>query len=189
MIKDSALYRLKGSSQEPITECQTYILEFSSKPHIHQSKTPPSPAFYSTIGEIPWIVVPTLLPKRHLKLHTYWLSIGWLLVATVIVLSLWPNPPSSPVDIPGIDKWGHFLAYFVLMSWFCFAYLHDAYLAIATRLALLGLVLELLQWLFGHRFFEIADMATNLFGILSGWVLARTRFSRLLEWTEQTILS
>jgi len=126
--------------------------------------------------------------SRGLKFHAVWLSIGWILVSIVITLSLWPDPPTPDTDIPGIDKIGHFVAYFVLMSWFGFIYLREVHLWIGVRLLLLGITLEFLQWLFGHRFFEIGDILVNSTGIAVAWVLGATRFSQTLQWTEQDAL-
>jgi hypothetical protein len=49
-----------------------------------------------------------------------WLATGWLLVASIIYLSLAPAPPS--IDLPEGDKLEHVLAYAVLMFWFAQMY-------------------------------------------------------------------
>lgn len=130
-----------------------------------------------------------MLPHRPLKYHLLWVSIGWFLIVAVITLSLIPDPPTPEVNVPGIDKIGHFIAYFALMTWFCLTYLRNAHLWIGVRLIFLGVTLEVLQWILGQRFFEAADILGNILGIAAGWLLTATRFSRLLQWTEQTVFN
>ncbi|MDQ2694005.1 MAG: VanZ family protein [Pseudomonadota bacterium] len=107
---------------------------------------------------------------RALRYGRLWQGIGWLLVLTVMVLSLMPQPPQPP----GLtwDKAQHLLAYGVLMLWFRQAF--------APRrrwigfLVLLGVGLECLQGLSGGRHFEYADMLANTLGVGCGLLLAAT---------------
>lgn len=122
---------------------------------------------------------------RPLHLRPAWLAIGWVLVVAVGVLSLVPKLPASGIN--HIDKAGHFVAYFALMSWFGFVYLRSAHLLIAVLLVVLGVALEGAQWHFGHRQFEVVDAAANVLGITAGWMLAGTRFATLLESVERRI--
>ncbi len=122
--------------------------------------------------------MPAWLSPRPLKWRPLWLVIGWLLVGLVVYLSLAPQLPQ--VDIRNFDKVGHFLAYFALMSWFAFIYARNAHLWIGVMLVIMGIALEIGQYLTGYRAFEIADIVVNTLGVMAGMLLARTRFAGLL---------
>lgn len=115
---------------------------------------------------------------RHL-----WLGVGALLVALVFYLSLRPQPLEEPP--PGLDKFEHAVAYGVLMYWF--ANLDTPWrgrLRLALGLAGMGVAIECLQGLIGHRVFSVADMMANGLGVLLGWSAAPPRTPsplRLLE--------
>jgi hypothetical protein len=110
------------------------------------------------------------------------LTIGWLLVLAVTVLSLIP----VEVDLSeGRDKWSHWLAYGSLMLWF--SMLHTRHtLRVWTALALvaMGVLIEFLQGQTGYRSFDVHDMAANTLGVLSGWVVALTPMGQSLTWLE-----
>lgn len=110
------------------------------------------------------------------------LTIGWLLVLTVTVLSLIP----VEADLSeGRDKWSHWLAYGSLMLWF--SMLHTQF-ALRVRLALalviMGVVIEFLQGQTGYRSFDVHDMVANALGVLSGWAVALTPVGQSLKWME-----
>ena len=114
-----------------------------------------------------------------------WLAIGFALVVLVVILSL--GPPPAP--LPGVDysdKFGHVLAYGVLMSWF--AQLYWDWLTrwrIAAALTLLGVVLEFLQGLTPARPPEVADMVANAAGIGIALLVARPPIDRLMDRIDQ----
>jgi len=56
-----------------------------------------------------------------LKFSKIWLTLGWLLIAVVIFLSLWPKPP-RPLEFEQSDKLAHCIAYMVLVLWFANIY-------------------------------------------------------------------
>ena len=58
--------------------------------------------------------------RRDLHWFKLWSVIGWLLIATVIYLSLTPHP--IEIDVEQGDKIGHALAYFAMMMWFAQLY-------------------------------------------------------------------
>jgi VanZ family protein len=98
-----------------------------------------------------------------------WIAIGWLLVLTVIYLSLTPKPPQTGVTFG--DKIGHFAAYASLMFWW-----HQVdrnVYRIALTFVLMGLSIEILQSLSGFREGDIFDMAANTVGVGIGWYAAR----------------
>jgi VanZ family protein len=125
-----------------------------------------------------------MFEKYALKWTPVWLAVGWLLVATVIVLSL----IRLGVEMPGqqSDKLGHFLAYGTLMFWFAQIYrIARTRLVIAVGLALMGVALEIAQGFTGYRSFEYADMAANSVGVVAGWLLAPPRTANLLLFAER----
>jgi VanZ family protein len=108
-----------------------------------------------------------------------WLTLGWMGVVLVILLSLMPNPPQGHVRFE--DKIGHVLAYFSLMFWF--AQLHGRWLPWALGFLALGAGLEGLQGLSGYREMSLNDLLANASGIGLGW-LAAWRIPRLLQTIE-----
>lgn len=101
------------------------------------------------------------------------------MVATVALLSLIP----LEADLSeGKDKWSHFVAYGVLMFWFCLLYSRQGRLAAAF--IAMGIVIEILQSYTGYRSFEYADMVADAVGVLLGWILAQTSLRGLLQWLE-----
>jgi glycopeptide antibiotics resistance protein len=116
-------------------------------------------------------------PFRFAK---FWLTVGWLLVALVVFLSLWPEPP-QPLDFAQSDKFAHVIAYIVLMLWFANIYpLRPHHLRLSVGFLAMGISLELLQGLSAHRTFSYIDIVANGFGILIGLALAKTHLSTCL---------
>ena len=88
-------------------------------------------------------------------------------------LSLLSHPPDV-VSFQFADKINHIIAYSMLMGWFVQLYSsrqHQVILAISF--CLMGLLLEVLQGMGGHRFFEYTDMAANIIGVFLGWWLSQ----------------
>ena len=114
-----------------------------------------------------------------LRYRSVWLAAGWLLVGLVVYLSLMPNPP-EPLSFSDADKLEHGLAYASLSLWFCQIYRQARQrVVVIAALVILGITLEFLQGYSGYRMFDIADMVANSFGVLLGFLLARTRLGRL----------
>jgi VanZ family protein len=108
-------------------------------------------------------------PVRFLRLR---LGIGFLLIASVVYLSLTPHP----IEVPGEqgDKYGHIVAYSTLMIWFAAIYrAHGQRVALAIAFVLLGVVLECLQRLTGYRTFDVADMVADAFGVWLAMICVR----------------
>jgi VanZ family protein len=117
-----------------------------------------------------------------MKFRTLWLATGWLWIAVVFYLSLMRHPP-EPLSFENADKLEHMLAYCWLMLWFCqLAGLSRLRLAVA--LVAMGAGIEVLQRMEGFRHFEYADMLADAAGVLLGWMLARTRLGRVLNFLE-----
>jgi VanZ family protein len=96
---------------------------------------------------------------------------GWLLAVAIAWLSLAPPPPEPSVEIP--DKLAHFVAYAVLMFWFCFLYRSGKTRAAYGVLWIgMGIALEFAQGATAYRSYELADMAANALGVLVGALAA-----------------
>lgn len=116
-------------------------------------------------------------------LRGIWRLTGWLQIGGVVYISLMPHPP-EPLLFDHADKLEHALTYCFLMLWFCqFGKLNR--LRLAATFVAMGVGLEILQGMTGYRFFEYADILSNSMGVLLGWILARTRLGRTLEFLEQ----
>lgn len=104
-------------------------------------------------------------------LRRFWLGIGWFGIALLLYLSLTPQPPEIPVEHG--DKFGHALAYAMLMYWW-------AQLSVSTRQRLwlaagligLGIAIEYVQGWTGLRTFDYFDMLADAVGVTFGGVLA-----------------
>ena len=124
--------------------------------------------------------------QRHyyrLRFRSVWLCMGWMIVLLIVYLSLTPRPIAIPVSEG--DKFGHALAYGVLMLWFAQLYLdlRQRYV-LAVLCVALGVGLEFAQLLTETREFSIADMVADGVGVLLGWLAAPPRglaFLRRLE--------
>jgi len=96
---------------------------------------------------------------------------GWAWVAAIVWLSLTPSPPQ--LDVVHSDKLGHFVAYGLLMFWFCQLYAaRNARIAYGAGFIALGIALEFVQGWLGYRDFEVFDMGANAIGVLLGWAAA-----------------
>lgn len=77
----------------------------------------------------------------------------------------------SPPQIPGKlgDKYNHLIAYAFLMLWFGQLYQHSrAWFRIAILLILFGSLMELLQGVLPHRWFDFNDALANTMGVIFG---------------------
>ena len=101
----------------------------------------------------------------------YGISLGWLLAATIIWLSVTPEPVQ--IDIEQGDKLGHFAAYGSLMFWFCLLYRRrKVRIAYAVLWIAMGVGLEFVQGQLGYRTYDVGDMLANSIGVLIGWAAA-----------------
>ncbi len=118
------------------------------------------------------------------RLHALrlWQSIGWVALLTVVFLSLVQVP--QPIDVSGIDKFEHVLAYGALMYWWGMVQ-PGRRAAWALFLPLLGLGLELAQWRIPGRFMEWRDVLANLAGVLLAWLVLLTGAKNLLGWVDR----
>ncbi len=121
-----------------------------------------------------------------LKWPAVWITGAWLLVATVVYLSLARLPDALPT--PGGDKTAHVAAYALMMFFFMQIYSRRSYRVLTgIGLVLLGIVLEVLQGYTGYRAFEYADMAANTLGVIVGWAAGPPRTFNLFVRIENTV--
>ena len=127
---------------------------------------------------------------QYLEYRKVWLLIGLILIYMVIFLTLTPNPPGLGLmgEIRYGDKIGHFLAYALLIFWFCQLYFsHRHRLFLAGTFILMGITLEYLQGLGGIRMYEVTDMIANSTGVLIGALMIYFGSDRFLYFLEQKV--
>lgn len=119
---------------------------------------------------------------RKLYRPRLWLTIGWLLIATVFTASLLPIPP-APIALPThFDKWQHVTAYFVLSAWFAQIYPFGTKLLLYSGgFFVMGALLEVLQGLTAYRSADAYDLAANTLGLALGLASSFTILSRVLS--------
>lgn len=99
----------------------------------------------------------------------------------MLVLYLSLTPESADVPSRQTDKYEHTIAYGVLMFWF--AHLEPdrgSRVRLAIGLACMGIAIECLQGLIGHRSFSVADIGANALGVALGWLGAPPRMPDVL---------
>jgi VanZ family protein len=132
-----------------------------------------------------------MLVNAHpdLKLSFLWLSLGCVMVALVVYLSLTSSPVDTGLSFPYQDKVFHAFDYFVLMTWFAQIY-HGRLQrnVIAVMLVIMGVMLEYLQSFDPNRYYEYADMLANSTGVVLGLLVTLTwvkncliRFEKLIR--------
>lgn len=124
---------------------------------------------------------------RPFRRPLLWRSIGWLIVAGIVVLSLMPPLQLESLGAPSWnDKLGHFIAYFVLSAWY--AELCASRRSLQIRVVfclLLGLAMEGLQSLTDTRSADWRDVLANTAGVLGGAALWFTPVGSALQRWEQ----
>ena len=124
---------------------------------------------------------------RQLRFLKLWLLFGWGFIGLVVYLSLTPSPPEI-AQFTGGDKLSHFCVYACLMFWFGLIYLPGTrYRNIGICLILMGFILELIQGRTGYRTMDFFDMLANALGVVTGWLLTRTRLASALLHIEEKI--
>ncbi len=111
----------------------------------------------------------TALSRVALRYFAFWLGIGWLLIAAVLYASFAPIAVATMV--PHNDKLGHLIAYFALAWWFSQLYDRRVHRWWAIAFIGMGVLVECVQGLIASRVFELADIAANTVGVVSGWAL------------------
>ena len=124
-------------------------------------------------------------PFGSAKLRLYWLYAGLGWVALVVWLSLANlSIPQGPVEWG--DKLNHLVAYGFLMSWLGQLVRHPRHqFGLAVALAAMGWLMEFLQGMLAHRWFDVADAAANMLGVLIAWVFFYLGTGAFLGWLER----
>ena len=117
----------------------------------------------------------SLTGLRYVK---YWRAIGWMMVFSIIWLSLTPKPPQLP-GFFGWDKAQHILAYGSLMYWFDMC--HPRHWRWPVFFVTLGIGLEIVQGVTGFRSFDAYDMLANTVGVVIGLFMVDTPMGLWLE--------
>jgi VanZ family protein len=126
--------------------------------------------------------------RSPLHYSRLWYTLGWLMVAAVILLSISPEVPNLP-DVPASDKVEHVAAYMTLMCWFCQLHREPRRrFWVGAGLFALGVGLELVQALLVFRTAELADALADGCGILVGWCAVKTRVGNLLPYLDGRLL-
>ena len=109
--------------------------------------------------------------------HTLFFRIAGIAVLVAIwTLSLLPGPAMP--NVPGDDKWQHALAYFACM--FCWGQLYRLpvqRLRLAITFALMGVLIECIQYFTLTRSFEFLDMLADALGVIAAWLVVTVQFS------------
>jgi VanZ family protein len=124
-----------------------------------------------------------------LYFRTIWLSLGWIMLSIVWVISLIPVPEPLIIEVNHIDKLEHFVAYFFLMSWFSQIYKKESTRNnYAIGLIIMGIVIEVLQGMGKIRMFDPFDMVANTAGIFVAWYFIKDDLANILLRFERWIL-
>jgi len=123
----------------------------------------------------------------QLKYRKLWLSVAWILITGIIVLSLIPSLPDSSFNHS--DKIGHITAYALVTWWLVQLYPSSRYLLITLALVSLGVLLEVAQGFSPYRHFDVYDALANTAGVTTGWLLNKTVLGAMVQKLEKRILS
>lgn len=105
-----------------------------------------------------------------LRFPWVWMSLGWALVAGVVLGSLLPGGTISALALE--DKLLHAGSYCLLMIWFAGLYERRRHVLIAVGVLGLGVALDLVQGTLSSRSFDWFDIAANGVGVGVGLVLS-----------------
>ena len=106
------------------------------------------------------------------------------MIAVVVILSL--ASVSQPVDVPGMDKINHVVAYGALMFWWGMVQPGRRW-TWAVVLVLLGIGLELAQAQTSYRTMDRWDAAANSVGVLAALALLFTPLRGSLAWLDRQL--
>ncbi|MBT8321535.1 MAG: VanZ family protein [Eudoraea sp.] len=121
---------------------------------------------------------------------------GWILLITILSLVRFPDDPDIGLEIPHLDKFVHFIFYFVAAILACF-YLKETFLK-GFKINKTLLISLLFSWIYGilievlqstittARSGELQDVWANCLGALIGVLLLKLWFSgeRTYRWKD-----
>lgn len=110
------------------------------------------------------------IPLKSLRYPYFWLAGGIAMLIAVLVLSMMPGAGRN-LGLMG-DKIAHFVAFLVLMVWFCGVFRNRVTPWVAIWLLAFGILIEVLQARVPSRSAEFYDVVADMAGILLGWGLA-----------------
>jgi len=119
-----------------------------------------------------------------LRYKPWWMTLGWLMVAFVIALSL--TSVQGPVSAPGFDKVYHAIAYGAMMFWWGMVQPGRRWLWAAALIGL-GIGLEIAQSFTGYRQLDWWDALANSGGVLAALLLLLSPLALLLPWFDRQI--
>lgn len=123
---------------------------------------------------------------RPLRFLRFYVFLGLAYLAALAWFSLSPRPLPSP-DLPHGDKWGHLLAYGLLMAWWGQLVQRPGLRwGLGLFFVVFGAWMELLQGLSGFRNAEWTDALANMTGVVLGAWLTRYQGGQWLERLEQS---
>jgi hypothetical protein len=114
---------------------------------------------------------------KPLRFTYAWLAGGIVLMILVLDSTLLPGAGRG---MWLNDKWAHFLAFFILMTWFSGVFRGRVAPWVALGLLGFGILIEIIQSRLPYRSAELADVWFDAGGILFAWGLAAAGIGR---WT------
>ena len=108
----------------------------------------------------------------ELQLRRLWLSVGYLLVFNILILSLAPLDSAPTLTLPYSDKAVHALVFMLLMIWFSGLMPPRLYPRLFLVLLIYGGLIEFLQQFTPYRTLEFLDVVADFVGLSVGWGLA-----------------
>jgi VanZ family protein len=124
--------------------------------------------------------------ERALRYSNLWRTIAYLIILSIIVLSLIPNP-EDVTPFSASDKLLHVIAYTVAMFWFGLCFRRDRLYIIGIILIALGIIIEFVQGQTGYREMSLYDILANITGIVIGILLSFSRLSWTLHYFEKLL--
>lgn len=124
--------------------------------------------------------------ERALRYSNLWQVIAYLIILSIIVLSLIPNP-EKVTPFSASDKILHTLAYAAAMFWFGLCFRRGRLFIIGIILIILGIIIEIIQGQTGYRTMSFYDVVANVTGIAIGLMLSFSRLSLTLQYIEKLL--
>jgi len=125
-------------------------------------------------------------PTDPLRLRPLWLSMGYLMLAGILVLALVPLPKMVATELLS-DKIIHLIVFAGLMLWFAALYPKKQLWVLFAGLLAYGVIMETLQAQVPNRYAEFADLVADCIGLGLGWILALTPVRRWPQRVERAL--